>query len=143
MSGHGHVTPNLDGRVARCGGPLLCGKCFAELKVKLGKELIAKINEAATVTEPKPDQLIDVLNLRIGDTVIYNSYGTPNGEYKPEPRAAIVTCLYPDGAELADPEQFHVGLCVLSPTGMFFNQLVPFHPTPKPGHWMLREGDTK
>lgn len=30
MSGHGWVTPNPDGSVARCGGPGLCPECRAE-----------------------------------------------------------------------------------------------------------------
>lgn len=42
----------------------------------------------------------------------YQSYGTPNGEYKSEPRAAIIT-------EVVDDETVH--LCVLNPTGQFFN----------------------
>ncbi|MNW38164.1 hypothetical protein D3C74_152230 [compost metagenome] len=42
----------------------------------------------------------------------YQSYGTPKGEYKSEPRAAIIT-------EVVDDETVH--LCVLNPTGMFFN----------------------
>lgn len=54
-----------------------------------------------------------------GDIVHYVSYGTPNGEYRSECRAAIVT-------ELADhPDQ--VGLCVLNPTGQFFNRAVEYH----------------
>lgn len=28
---HGHVTPNPDGSVARCGGPALCSVCAREL----------------------------------------------------------------------------------------------------------------
>jgi hypothetical protein len=31
MSGHGHVVPNADGTLARCGGPRLCSVCQAEL----------------------------------------------------------------------------------------------------------------
>lgn len=64
--------------------------------------------------------------VRIGDVVHYHSYGTPNGEYLPEPRAAVVTQLLEDK---------RVGLCVLNPTGQFFNQDVPFAEIPTPGHW--------
>lgn len=69
--------------------------------------------------------------LKIGQTVYYQSYGTPGGEYLPEARAAIVTEVHDD-----DPgaDEFYVGLCVLNPTGMFFNRKVPFSETPKPGH---------
>ena len=71
----------------------------------------------------------------IGRIVHYQSYGTPGGEYLPEPRAAVITevghaQLLP-GAELTEV----VGLCVLNPTGQFFNQRVPFADVPTPGHW--------
>lgn len=62
----------------------------------------------------------------IGRVVHYHSYGTPGGEYQPEPRAAIITAVHQDG---------DVSLCILNPTGMFFNQDVPFSTTPQPGHW--------
>lgn len=71
----------------------------------------------------------------IGRIVHYQSYGTPGGEYLPEPRAAVITCTYNEPPELADPTKTHVGLCILNPTGMFFNQLVPFAEEPTPGHW--------
>lgn len=71
----------------------------------------------------------------IGRIVHYHSYGTPGGEYLPEPRAAIITVVCEDTPDLADPEVLHVGLAVLNPTGMFFNQLVPYSETPKAGHW--------
>lgn len=63
----------------------------------------------------------------IGRIVHYHSYGTPGGEYLPEPRAAIVTCVGQDGSTC--------GLAVLNPSGLFFNQAVPHSPEPKPGHW--------
>ncbi|MCW2092503.1 UNVERIFIED_ORG: hypothetical protein M2328_005783 [Rhodococcus erythropolis] len=66
----------------------------------------------------------------IGRIVHYQSYGTPGGEYLPEPRAAVITCTYDEPPELADPTKTHVGLCILNPTGMFFNQLVPFAESP-------------
>ncbi len=61
----------------------------------------------------------------IGRVVHYRSYGTPGGEYLPEPRAAIITAVNADDASL----------CVLNPTGMFFNEHVAFSEEPKPGHW--------
>jgi hypothetical protein len=70
----------------------------------------------------------------IGSIVHYHSHGTPGGEYLPKPRAAIVTCV----SELEPndiPDLLHVGLAVLNPMGMFFNQRVPFSEDPKPGHW--------
>lgn len=62
----------------------------------------------------------------IGRVVHYRSFGTPGGEYLPEPRAAIVTEVLEDGA---------VSLAVLNPEGMFFNRGVSFSEDPKPGHW--------
>jgi hypothetical protein len=62
----------------------------------------------------------------IGRIVHYHSYGTPGGEYLPEPRAAVITEV--DSSDT-------VGLCVLNPTGMFFNRTVVFSDHPKPGCW--------
>lgn len=66
----------------------------------------------------------------IGRVVHYQSYGTPKGEYLPEPRAAVVT-------ELARTEdgELAVSLCILNPTGMFFTRGVKYSEEPKPGHW--------
>lgn len=49
----------------------------------------------------------------VGRIVHYVSYGTPGGEYGKECRAAIVTATY-DDPEIVD-------LCVLNPSGFFFN----------------------
>lgn len=62
----------------------------------------------------------------VGRAVHYQSYGTPAGEYTPQPRAATITEVGEDGK---------VGLCVMNPTGLFFNQNVPYSDAPKPGHW--------
>ena len=51
----------------------------------------------------------------VGRVVYYKSYGTPGGEYGSEDRAAIITAV-------EDEEKGIVSLCVLNPTGMFFNQ---------------------
>ena len=56
----------------------------------------------------------------VGRIVHYVSYGTPGGEYGKECRAAIVT-------EVQDDPANSVGLCVLNPTGQFFNRAVPYH----------------
>lgn len=58
----------------------------------------------------------------VGRIVHYVSYGTPAGEYKSECRAAVVTEV-PEDVE--SPQT--LGLCVLNPTGMFFNRTVPYH----------------
>ncbi|MBJ7479235.1 hypothetical protein [Rhodococcus sp. (in: high G+C Gram-positive bacteria)] len=70
----------------------------------------------------------------VGDVVHYQSYGTPGGEYLPEPRAAIITAVY-DGLEDNPHGRPYVGLCVLNPTGQFFNPNVPFAKEPTAGHW--------
>jgi hypothetical protein len=49
----------------------------------------------------------------VGRIVHYVSYGTPGGEYTSQCRAAIVTA--------ADDEEV-ISLCVLNPTGLFFNE---------------------
>jgi hypothetical protein len=85
----------------------------------------------------------------VGRVVHYVSYGTPGGEYKSECRAAIVTAVG------RDPEQVVAGLspgetarcaqeldlCVLNPTGLFFNQGVKQDEPGKRGgtwHWPER-----
>lgn len=71
----------------------------------------------------------DLQQPSIGRIVHYQSYGTRGGEFAPEPRAAIITAVYEAGPDA------RVSLCVLNPTGMFFNQLVAFSAEPKPGYW--------
>lgn len=65
----------------------------------------------------------------IGRIVHYQSYGTPGGEYLPEPRAAVITAIHGDSGA--------VGLCILNPTGMFFNEVVEHaqDDKPVPGRW--------
>lgn len=55
------------------------------------------------------------MNPTVGRLVYYKSYGTPNGEFKPEDRAAVITAVH--NATCVD-------LCVFNPTGLFFNQNV-------------------
>lgn len=83
-------------------------------------------------------------NPTVGRIVHYQSYGTPNGEFKPAVRAAIITevdttvMVMEDGTTQETgrlTSKGEVGLCVLNPTGMFFNQHVPYSDVPKPGHW--------
>jgi hypothetical protein len=73
----------------------------------------------------------------VGRIVHYVSYGTPGGEFPSVCRAAIVTAVVEMGTG-ADPL---VDLCVLNPTGQFFNQNVPQNETTKAGgtwHWPER-----
>lgn len=77
----------------------------------------------------------------VGRLVHYQAYGTPGGEYPSIERAAVVTAveilvLHEDEEKIIPEEaQYRVSLAVLNPTGMFFNQAVPYSETPKPGHW--------
>ncbi|MGY1593241.1 hypothetical protein ACI79D_14800 [Geodermatophilus sp. SYSU D00708] len=68
----------------------------------------------------------------IGRVVHYQSYGTPGGEYLPEPRAASITEI---GTPAEDEVTPAVGLAVLNPTGMFFITSFPSAEEPTPGHW--------
>lgn len=73
----------------------------------------------------------------VGRIVHYQSYGTPGGEYLPMPRAAIITGVNDprDPEYEAEYDEMTVSLCVLNPTGMFFNTQVRYSEEPKPGHW--------
>lgn len=73
----------------------------------------------------------------VGRMVHYHSYGTPGGEYKPKPRAAIITEVNEEAIEKGGTieETMTVGICVLNPTGQFFTLGVKYSPTPKSGHW--------
>lgn len=70
----------------------------------------------------------------VGDIVHYVSYGTPGGRFKSVCRAAIVTDLESSGV---DPHEA-VSLCVLNPSGMFFDQGLPHDEREKAAgswHW--------
>lgn len=74
----------------------------------------------------------------VGRTVHYVSYGTPGGEFSSVHRAAVIT-------EVIDAEGLDggrvVSLCVLNPTGLFFNQAVRQDEVVKAGgtwHWPER-----
>lgn len=63
----------------------------------------------------------------VGRVVHYTSFGTPGGEYGKECRAAIVTEVGEVEVDEQNPagDGVHrqmVGLCVLNPTGLFFNR---------------------
>ena len=62
----------------------------------------------------------------VGRIVHYTSYGTPGGEYASECRAAVVTAVGEDG---------NLSLCVLNPTGMFFNTEVRHGSADQGGTW--------
>ena len=70
----------------------------------------------------------------VGMIVWYYAYGTPGGEYPAGvPRAALVTQIHP----LGEDRYPSVGLCILNPTGMFFNPVVEYGK--RPGGWSFVE----
>lgn len=62
----------------------------------------------------------------IGRVVHYQAHGSPNGQHKSEPRAAIITRVH--NATCVD-------LCVLNPTGLFFNSSCVEGSPEAPGTW--------
>jgi hypothetical protein len=75
----------------------------------------------------------------VGRVVHYVAYGTPGGEYRAGAhRAAIITDA-PISSRV-------VGLCILNPTGLFFNVATPYDETgetPGTWHWPEYVPDTK
>lgn len=68
----------------------------------------------------------------VGRVVHYVSHGTPvrpdgSQAFGSECRAAVITEV--------DAEGDNVGLCVLNPTGQFFNRGVPFSDRSEGGSW--------
>lgn len=64
----------------------------------------------------------------IGRIVHYQAHGSPDGKHKSVPRAAVVTEVHSDQC---------VSLCVLNPTGMYFNTKneLDESETPRGGTW--------
>lgn len=80
----------------------------------------------------------------VGRIVHYVSYGTPGGEYPSACRAAVITAVDDYQEPAVNGEGWHIGavdLCVLNPTGMFFNQGVVQNEAERKGgtwHWPER-----
>lgn len=75
---------------------------------------------AVPAVSETPEQLPSV-----GRIVHYQAYGTPGGEFKSVPRAAVVAEVHSDS---------EITVCVLNPMGLFFNR-VQYSKEPKPGCW--------
>lgn len=58
--------------------------------------------------------------LKVGRIVHYVAYGTPGGEFPKVCRAAVVTEV-----ETRKTAEQLLSLCVLNPSGLFFNQHLP------------------
>ena len=70
----------------------------------------------------------------VGRVAHYVAYGTPNGEFKPAHRAAIITEVHPDHAN-------KVRLCIFNPTGLFFSDWLMLDESGTQGgtwHWPER-----
>jgi hypothetical protein len=71
----------------------------------------------------------DFQNPSVGRIVHYVSRGSADGRFPATCRAAVVT-------EIAEPEQPRLlGLAVLNPTGLFFDQLIPYDDENAGGTW--------
>lgn len=69
----------------------------------------------------------------VGRVVHYVAYGTPGGEFPAGVcRAAVITEIneqaFADGAQFPFGGTGRVGVCVLNPTGLFFNKGIPYDP---------------
>lgn len=62
----------------------------------------------------------------VGRMVHYQAYGTPGGEFKSVPRAAVIAAVCEDGTTC--------DVVVLNPGGLFFNRCA-YSEEPKPGCW--------
>jgi hypothetical protein len=74
----------------------------------------------------------------VSRVVHYVAYGTPGGEFPAGVcRAAVVTQVHVDAGDVGVQEDStpDVGLCVLNPTGLFFNVRVPYAADGPPGTW--------
>lgn len=77
----------------------------------------------------------------VGRVVHYVAYGTPGGEFPAGVcRAAMITEVDPPRGNPGEPdvplEIDSVGICVLNPTGLFFNRHIPHDEAGKrPGSW--------
>ena len=71
----------------------------------------------------------------VGRIVHYQTYNTPSGEHPSVPRAAVITeSKFNGGEDVMDERNYDVMVCVLDPTGIFFNK-VPYSMKPTPGCW--------
>ena len=85
-------------------------------------------------TDRKPEPVPSV-----GRVVHYVAYGTPGGEFPAGVcRAATITEVtvgHPEDLSREVDETPTVGLCVMNPTGLFFNRGIQYDPDKAPGTW--------
>jgi hypothetical protein len=71
------------------------------------------------------------MNPSIGRIVLYQRHGSPNGQHRAEPSPAIITAI-------VDAEEGVVDLCVLNPSGIYFDRATKHDPVDEPnadGSW--------
>lgn len=85
---------------------------------------LGQVFDAVTKRSAKKEQHMEQ-KPSVARMVHYQAYGTPGGEFKSVPRAAVI-------AEVHSDEEITV--CVLNPQGLFFNR-VKYSAEPKPGCW--------
>jgi hypothetical protein len=73
----------------------------------------------------------------VGRIVHYVAYGTPGGEFPAGVcRAAVVTEVAGFGEKMRAPDApVTIGICVVNPTGLFFNRDILHDEGKKPGTW--------
>ena len=74
----------------------------------------------------------------VGRIVHYVAYGTPGGEFPAGVcRAATVTEVVYSGSSIGGVVESRetVGICVMNPTGLYFNRGIPFDEGKAPGSW--------
>lgn len=98
------------------------------------------LRSAATRIRNLEEQVQDMDKPSVGRIVHYVAYGTPGGEFPAGVcRAAVITEVGVPLSEGVLDEHPYVGLCVLNPTGQFFNRGIPYDPDKKPGSWHWAE----
>ena len=77
----------------------------------------------------------------VGRIVHYVSYGTPGGEFLPEHRAPIITAVREvEPIDGEDNAIIQVDLCIINPSGLFFNtNIKQDEDTKKGGTWHFPE----
>lgn len=78
MSGHGWVTPNADGSVARCGGPKICKECQREAGIIEGRQKLQESLKAVEEPQPDWDLITRQLRLMMNAHAVDNALATPD-----------------------------------------------------------------
>lgn len=74
----------------------------------------------------------------VGRMVHYVAYGTPKGEFPAGVcRAAVVTEI--ENQVVPSDHQPAVAVCVINPSGLFFNRGIPYDEAKAPGSWHWAE----